>query len=86
MVGGNNMAMTCKLSTLMGERRFSIQDVHEKTGLSRNTISNLYNDKVTRIDFETAERLCRLFDCSISDLFLVTDNQGTTFTGGNQNG
>lgn len=79
------MAMTCRLSTLMGERRFSIQDVHEKTGLSRNTISNLYNDKVTRIDFETAERLCRLFDCSISDLFFVS-NQETMLTGGNQNG
>ena len=41
----------------------TIQDVHEKTGLTRNTISNLYHEKVTRIDFETMEKLCRLFDC-----------------------
>ena len=64
-----HMALHCKLSTLMGSKRYSIQDVHEITGLSRNTISNLYNDKATRIDYETAEKLCRLFECSMNDLF-----------------
>lgn len=63
------MAVHCKLSTLMGSKRFSIQDVHNQTGLSRNTISNLYNDKASRIDFDTADKLCRLFDCSMNDLF-----------------
>lgn len=47
------MSVHSNLSTLMGSRRYTIKDVHEKTGLSRNTISNLYNDKATRIDFET---------------------------------
>ena len=47
----------------MGIHKFTIQDVHEKTGLTRNTISNLYHEKVTRIDFETMEKLCRLFGC-----------------------
>lgn len=36
------MPVHCNLSTLMGKNRFSIQDVHKQTGLSRNTISNLY--------------------------------------------
>lgn len=63
------MAVHCKLSTLMGSKRFSIQDVHNQTGLSRNTISNLYNDKASRIDFDTADKLCRLFGCSMNDLF-----------------
>ncbi len=53
----------CKLSTLMGEHRLSIQDVHNKTGLNRNTISNLYHGKVKRVDFETLDKLCDLFDC-----------------------
>ena len=52
----------------MGERRLSIQDVHEQTGLSRNTISLLYNEKVKRIDFDTMEKLCKLFNCSLADL------------------
>lgn len=56
----------------MGQHRFSIQDVHIKTGLSRNTISNLYNDKAKRIDYDTLEKLCELFDCCIGDI-LVKD-------------
>lgn len=65
--------MHCMLSTLMGKMRFSIQDVHEQTGLSRNTISNLYNDKASRVDYETVLKLCKLFDCSIGDLFEITE-------------
>lgn len=62
------MAIRCKLSTLMGERRYNIQDVYEKTGLSRSTISNLYHDKMQRIDYETLSKLCELFGCSVSEL------------------
>ena len=65
------MAVHCNLSTLMGKRRYSIQDVHERTGLSRSTVSNLYNDRASRIDFETLEKLCSLFECSASELFEV---------------
>jgi DNA-binding Xre family transcriptional regulator len=60
--------MKCRLSTLMGQARYSIQDVHNKTGLARSTVAQLYHDKATRIDFETIEKLCNLFDCSVSDL------------------
>lgn len=66
------MAIQSKLSLLMGDKRYTIQDVHEKTGLSRNTISALYNDKTTRVDLETIDRLCELFDCEISELFVRT--------------
>jgi putative transcriptional regulator len=59
----------------MGEHRLSIQDVHERTGLSRNTVSNLYNDRVTRVDFDTIEKLCLLFDCSVGDLLLLAAPQ-----------
>lgn len=60
--------MRCQLSTLMGQARYSIQDVHTKTGLARSTVTQLYHDKATRIDFETIEKLCALFECSITDL------------------
>lgn len=57
-----------KLHKLMGENKYKIQDVHEKTGLNRNTIANLYNEKISRIDFDTLDKLCRLFNCSVCDL------------------
>ena len=60
--------MHCQLSTLMGQSRYSIQDVHIRTGLARSTVTQLYHDKATRIDFETIEKLCALFECDITDL------------------
>lgn len=62
------MAIKSRLSILMGEKRYNMQDVFEKTGISRNSISNLYHDKSSRIDFETMDKLCDLFDCQPSDL------------------
>lgn len=62
------MSIQCRLSVLMGEKRYKIQDVHEKTGLARTTISNLYHDKMERVDYETLSRLCDLFECSVGDI------------------
>lgn len=63
--------MICNLSTLMGKAKYSIQDVHIKTGLSRSTISMLYHDKAKRIDYDTIELLCELFGCGIEELLEV---------------
>lgn len=62
------MAIQSKLSVLMGEQRYNIQTVIDRTGLDRTTVSNLYHDKVKRIDFNTLDRLCDLFDCEPSDI------------------
>jgi len=80
------MAIVCKLSTFMGEHRLSIQDVHERTGLSRNTVSSLYNDKATRADFDTIEKLCILFNCSVGDLLSLNDTPKAVNRGGIRNG
>ena len=70
--------MKCRLSTLMGQARYSIQDVHNKTGLARSTVAQLYHDKATRIDFETIEKLCSLFDCSVAELLELENNSELT--------
>ncbi|MCL2186835.1 MAG: helix-turn-helix transcriptional regulator [Treponema sp.] len=69
------MQLVSNLSLLMGKFRFNIQDVHEKTGLARRTISTLYNDKATRIDFSTIEKLCQLFGCGIEQLFVLCNDE-----------
>lgn len=46
-----------------------IADVARDTGLHRNTITLLYNETATRVDLETMNNLCKLFNCSLSDLF-----------------
>ena len=54
------MAINSKLSTLMGENRYKIGDVHYKTGLSRTTISNLYHDRITEINFQFSKKVIDL--------------------------
>lgn len=58
----------CNLSRIMGENKLNIQSVHEGTGLNRNTISNLYHEKVSRIDFHTIDKLCNYLNCEVGEL------------------
>jgi putative transcriptional regulator len=51
-----------RLSRLIGERRVTVKDVSEGTGISYRTLHDLYHDRTTRIDFATLDRLCAFFD------------------------
>jgi putative transcriptional regulator len=59
----------CHLSRLMGEHKMKVIDVARETGLHRNTITLLYKETATRVDFETIDKLCALFKCQVGDLF-----------------
>jgi len=52
----------------MGERKLNIADVARETGLNRNTITLLYKETATRVDLDTVEKLCELFDCDVGEL------------------
>jgi putative transcriptional regulator len=65
----------CHLARLMGERKMKIVDVAEATGLHRNTVTLLYKETAQRIELDAMEKLCRLFNCQISDLFELIDDQ-----------
>lgn len=73
MKGELFMIVTSKLRLLMAEHNYSIQYVHSKTGLSRTTISNLYNGYSDGIKFDTLGKLCELLNCTPNDLLLLTD-------------
>jgi len=45
-------------------------ELSSKTGLDKNTISNWYNQKVTRFSAETLEVLCEFFDCKVGDILV----------------
>lgn len=59
----------CHLSTLMGQKKMKIADVARLTGLNRNTVTLLYDERAMRVDLEAIDKLCKLFDCSVNDLF-----------------
>ena len=62
----------CNLSILMGRDKKKIQYVCNETGLARNTVANLYNEKATRVDYNTMEQLCKMFHCGVGDIFEFT--------------
>jgi putative transcriptional regulator len=59
----------CHLSTLMGRAKLRIADVSKQTGLNRSTVTALYRESATRVDLPAIEKLCRLFQCQVGDLF-----------------
>ena len=65
------MIVRNNLRVLMARDRLTIQDVHEKTGLSRTTISKLYNESSAKIGFDTITALCQLFNCGVDDLLYL---------------
>lgn len=65
----------CNLRVLMAERGFNIQKVKDRTTLSRTTISNLYNNYGSGVQYETMQELCELFDCTPGDLFSYIEMQ-----------
>lgn len=65
----------CHLSRLMGEKKMKVIDVARATGLHRHTITALYKETMQRVDIDTIESLCRLFDCSVCELFELVDDE-----------
>lgn len=63
----------CNLRVLMAERGLNIQKVKDKTTLSRTTISNLYNNYGSGIQFDTIRQLCELLKCKPGDLISYID-------------
>jgi len=66
----------CHLARLMGERKMKISDVLRETGLRRNTVTLMYKETAQKIDIEALDKLCRLFECEVSDMLEFTDEQG----------
>lgn len=58
----------CHLARLMGEHKMRIADVARETGLSRATLTLLYQETAQKIDLKALDKLCELFDCQLSDL------------------
>ena len=57
-----------RLSTLMGARRVSMQDVARATGLNYTTVFQLYHDKSNRFDRQTLDALCKYFGVGLGEI------------------
>ena len=62
------MSIKVHLGRLLGERKLRASEVARRTGINKNTLSSLYNERVSGIRFDTLERLCKFLNCSIGEL------------------
>lgn len=70
------------LSRILGERRITQKKLSEMTGISQNSITKIYHEKVKGIDFNSIEKICTALDIEIKDLLEIvpgtrSDDDGT---------
>lgn len=59
----------------MGAKRLKITDVVRDTGINRSTLTRLYHEKTSRMDFETLEIMCKYLECEISEFLEIIPNE-----------
>ena len=55
---------------LLGEKRMDRRDIVKLTGIDRQTLRNIYQNKTKGIEFETLNKLCFALNCTPNDLLL----------------
>lgn len=57
-----------KLSEQLGKKRMSRRGLAQSIGVRPNTIGDMYNDNVKRLDIATLDKICTVLNCDISDI------------------
>ena len=57
-----------RLSTLLGERKWTQADLARRTGIRANTINDLYHEIAERVSLEHLDKICDVLGCDLSDL------------------
>lgn len=64
------------LHVLMGKKKIrSINQLAIETGISRPTLTRIYNDQSDRIEFGTIAKLCEFFECTPGELLVLEDEE-----------
>ena len=69
----------CNLSRIMGEQRLKISDIHERSGVARDTISSLYHENAKGVTFTVLAKICAALNCQPGDLLeYIPDKEEAT--------
>ena len=74
----------CRMRELIGlkarveHRRITYEDIQSGSGVNKNTIVKLANDRAAMVGMSVIDRLCAYFDCQPGDIFVyVPDSEAT---------
>jgi DNA-binding Xre family transcriptional regulator len=62
------------LKAILDERKMSIRQLSEKTGLPFESLRRLYHNKMTKYPCETIAKTCEVLEIDISDLLILVDD------------
>ena len=65
------MKLKCNMKKRRQELKITQEELAEKSGVSRGTISLMENGLVVNSKFETISKLAKALDSKIEDIFLV---------------
>lgn len=63
--------MVLKLKDIMDKKGITMYKMSKDTGIAQSTLSKIYNQKTTRIDFDTLDKICEYLNCEPSDILSV---------------
>lgn len=64
-----------KLCELMGREKMTRKHLAELTGIRPNTIGDIYREDIKKIDIESLDKICEVFDCDIGDILEFVPNE-----------
>ncbi len=62
-----------KLSEILGRHRISQKQLAEEAGLRPATVSSIYNEKISRLDLHSLDKICKTLNCQPGDLMEYID-------------
>lgn len=66
-----------KLAELLGKHKMTRKRLAELIDARPNTIGDLYNENVKRIDIQLLNRICKVFNCNIEDILEYSSEEET---------
>ncbi len=68
------MSIIIRLDRMMADRKMSLNELAGKVDMTNVNLSNLKNDKMKGIRFETMNAICKALKCQPGDLFEYVDD------------
>lgn len=79
---GDGWMIQCRMRELIAikgrreRRRITYEDIQAESGVNKNSIAKLTNDRSAMVGISVIDRLCAYFECQPGDLFVFVQENG----------
>ena len=67
--------LTLEINEILKQKGKTPYWLGKQTGISQNNIGKICNGETSTIRFDTIEKICKVLNCSINDIFYTDDPQ-----------